>query len=171
MVQKPNMKRLYISLLLCTLTTTILYAQADRPLDTKTLQADSIILQQMILPVVKDGLSQNQEPDWTVLRTTIVSRYDTSYGDRNIIKAKIYYFYSLDWAKFSAALVQYTNAYEYKGNLKLMNKNAKMILEHSQDPAEWKAAQAWVKNAVEKDPTEEKYKSTYDALTAKINSK
>ncbi len=154
-------KLLTVSFLLITMAC---HAQADHKLDTQTLQTDSAILKEIILPAIR----QHQEPDWKVLRTTIVTRYNDSYGDRNVIKAKIYYFYGKDWAQFSTAIVQYTRAYECKDDLALMNGNAKMILAHSQNPAEWKAAQVWVKYAMDKAPSEEKYKTTYDALAEKI---
>ena len=163
------MKRLFLAVLPCLMAVSHVRAQADHPLDEKTLQNDSAILKQQILPVVKAGQSRGEEPDWSALRTAIVTRYDASYGDRNITKAQIYYFYGRDWARFSAAVVQYTNTYDYRDNGPLMNANAKMILEHSQDREEWKAAQRWVKRAMDREPNEPKYKATYDALTAKIN--
>jgi len=159
-------KLLTVSLLLITICSR---AQSDHPLDAKTLQNDSVILGQIIQPALQTARAQHQEPDWKILRTSIVTRYEARYGDRNVTKAKIYFFYGTDWTQFCAAIVQYTNAYEYKDDFKVMNGNAKMILQHSQNPAEWKAAQSWVKHAVDKLPAEEKYKTTYDALTAKIN--
>lgn len=66
------------------------------------------------------------QPDSTVL-----------YTDRNITKAKIYYFYRRDWAQFSTTPVQYTDKYEFRDSLVLMNKNAKMILENSANPADY----------------------------------
>jgi hypothetical protein len=161
------MKRPFFALLGCLLTFAAAHAQADHKLDPQTLQNDSVILQQVIMP----ALHQPQEPDWKVLRTTIVTRYNDSYGDRNVTKAKIYYFYGKDWAQFSTAIVQYTQAYECKDDLTLMNGNAKMILAHSQNPAEWKAAQGWVRYATEKAPSNEKFKATYDALTEKLQGK
>jgi hypothetical protein len=51
-----------------------------------------------------------------------------------------------------------------------MNKNAKMVLQYSKDPEEWKAAAAWVKHAVDKEPGNADYKETYDGLTMKIKT-
>jgi len=39
-----------------------------------------------------------------------------------------------------------------------MNKNARMVLDHSENPADWKAAQAWVKYASDKNPSNEEFK-------------
>lgn len=161
------MKRSFSALMGCFLTVAVAHAQADHKLDAQTLSNDSIILHQVIYPAIQ----QPQEPDWKVLRTTIVTRYNDSYADRNVTKAKIYYFYGKDWVQFCSALVQYTQAYEFKDDLALMNKNAKMVLGHSQNPADWKAAQGWVKYASEKAPSNEGYKATYDALTEKIGGK
>ena len=139
-------------------------AQVDHKLDDNTVQTDKTIANDLILPVLAKG----GEPDWKVLRATIVAKYGDTYSDRNVTKARIYYFYDKDWAQFSTALVQYTQQYEYRDSLTLMNKNAKMVLNHSENPAEWKAAQAWVKYASDKNPSNEEYKATYDALSAKI---
>jgi len=111
---------------------------------------------------------QTLQPDWKVLRTTIVTQYGDAYADRTITKAKIFYYYSKDWPQFSSALVQYTNNYEYRDSLPLMNMNAKMVLDHSNNPGDLKAAQAWIKYASDKNPSNEEYKATYDALSAKI---
>ena len=163
------MKALSFVFLGCFFAFSVATAQADHPLDAKTLQNDSIILQSILKPAIQTAGQHGQEPDWKILRTTIVTRYDDSYGDRNVTKAKIYYFYGNDWVQFSTAIVQYTQNYECKDSLSLMNKNAKMILQHSDNPAEWKAAQSWVKYASDRNPSNEAYKATYDALTAKIS--
>lgn len=159
------MQSSFSALLGCLLACAVAHAQADHKLNPQTLQNDSTILEQVIYPAIQ----QPQEPDWQVLRTTIVTRYNDSYADRNVTKAKIFYFYGKDWAQFSTALVKYTQNYEYKDDLVLMNKNAKMVLNHSQNPADWKAAQGWAKYACEKETGNAAYKATYDALTAKIN--
>jgi hypothetical protein len=44
-----------------------------------------------------------------------------------------------------------------------------MVLDHSQNPTEWKTAQSWAKYPADKSPSNDEYKATYDALTAKIN--
>jgi hypothetical protein len=45
-----------------------------------------------------------------------------------------------DWFQISAVLVQYTQQYEYRDSITLVNKNAKMVLDHSENPTDWKAA-------------------------------
>lgn len=104
-----------------------------------------------------------------MLRTTITAQYGEACAERTITKARLIYYYGKDWPQFSSALVQYTNNYEYRDSLSLMNRNAKMVLDHSDNPAEWKAAQVWAKYASDKNPSDDEYPSTYDALTAKLS--
>jgi len=161
------MKKFFPVLLGSLLIVAVAHAQADHKLDDQTLANDKTIMHEIIQP----ALQQHQEPDWAVLRTTITTRFDAGYADRNVTKAKIYCCYGKDWARFSSALVQYTKNYEWKDSLSLMNKNAKMILDNSNNPEDWKAAQSWAKYAVDKNPSNDTYRATYDALTAKINGK
>jgi hypothetical protein len=163
------MKKFFFALLGCFLAATVTHAQADHKLDSQTVANDKIIMHEILSPALKTARAQNQEPDWNILRTTITTRFDASYADRNITKSKIFFFYNRDWAQFSTALVNYTQRYEWKDSLSLMNMNAKMVLDHSQNPADWKAAQSWAKYASDKNPSNDAYRATYDALTAKIS--
>jgi|SRR6185437_1279374 len=163
------MKKFLFALLGCFLAVTVTYAQADHKLDSQTVANDKVIMHEILSPALKTARAQNQEPDWNVLRTTITTRFDASYADRNIAKSKIFFFYGRDWAQFSTALVNYTRQYEWRDSLSLMNMNAKMVLDHSTNPADWKAAQSWAKYASDKNPSNDTYRATYDALTAKIS--
>jgi len=163
------MKKIASVLLGCMLSVTVIHAQADHKLDSQTVANDKVIMHEILSPALKTAHEQNQTPDWNILHTTIATRFDNTYADRNITKAKIYYFYGHDWPQFSTALVQYTQQYEWRDSLPLMDKNAKMILDHSQNPADWKAAQSWAKYASDKNPSNDTYRATYDALTAKIS--
>jgi hypothetical protein len=165
------MKKMLSALLGCFLAVTGVHAQADHKLDSQTVANDKIIMHEILSPALKSAREQNETPDWKILGTTITTRFDANYASRNITKAKIYYFYGRDWAQFSTALVQYTQTYEWRDSLSLMDKNAKMILDNSANPADWKAAQAWAKYAADKAPSNDAYKATYDALTTKINGK
>jgi hypothetical protein len=162
------MQKIVFALLGCCLAFTVAHAQADHKLDSQTVANDNVIMHEILGPALNSAREQNQEPDWKVLRTTITTRFDPTYADRNITKAKIFFFYNRDWAQFSTALVQYTQQYEWKDSLSLMNMNARMVLDHSQNPADWKAAQSWAKYASDKNPSNDTYRATYDALTAKI---
>jgi len=144
-------------------------AQADHKLDAQTLVNDKTISREIIKPALDNARSQDGEPDWKVLRTAIATRFDTTYANRNVTKARIFFFYGRDWARFSTALVQYTNSYEWRDSLPLMNSNARMVLDHSTNPTDWKAAQSWAKYPSDKNPSNDQYKATYDALTAKIS--
>lgn len=66
--------------------------------------------------------------------------------------------------------MHFTVDYENKEDLRLMNKNAKMILKYSKDPEDWKTALTWVKHAVDKEPANAAYKETFDALSEKIKT-
>ena len=129
---------------------------------------DSVILADIILPMISKSSGTQDVPDWQALGADIRTRYGDSYVDRTVTKARIYYYFGKDWPLFSKALVHFTEAYEDKDNLQLMNKNAKMVLKYSQNPDEWKTATSWIKHAMEKDPDNGDYKDTYNALAAKI---
>ena len=159
------MKKVVLSLGLV-MTAYFLQAQSKEELTIK--KNDSIILADIITPLLSDSENANQEPDWAALESKVKNQYGKSYTDRTVTKAKIYYFYGKDWASFSKALVHYTEAFEDKNDLKLMNKNAKMVLQYSQSPEEWKTAQSWAKRASDGEPNNDGYKETLDALKAKI---
>ena len=165
-----NLKNLGLTLLVMTVASTLVSAQSKQKSadEMKYLRNDSIILADMINPQERDAQSNGQEPDWEGMRANILLKYDGVAADRAVTKARIYYYYSKDWALFATAIVHFTEAYEDKEDLNLMNKNAKFILRYSQNPKEWKMAQAWVKHAVDKDPSNAGYKETWDALEAKI---
>lgn len=129
---------------------------------------DSMILSDMILPFLDKA--PNGNPDWHLLEMEIKAKYGETYLDRNLTKAHIYYYFGKNWPVFSKALVHYTESYENKDDLRMMNKNAKMVLQYSQQPEEWKSALGWVKRAVDKEPDNAGYKETYDALSMKIRT-
>jgi hypothetical protein len=164
------MKKFLSALLGCFLAVTLVHAQADHKLDPQTIANDKVIKQEILNPALQTAREQNREPDWNVLRNTITTRFDAISADRNVTKAKIFFFYGRDWAQFSTAIVQYTQQYEWRDSLSLMNTNAQMVLDHSQNPADWKAAQSWAKYAADKNPSNDTYRATYDALTAKLNN-
>lgn len=163
------MKTLLFVFLGCFFAFSAATAQADHKLDDQTIQTDKTIRAQIIKPFIAAADQQNQPPDWKVLRATIVAQYGDTYADRTITKARLIYYYGKDWPQFSSALVQYTNNYEYRDSLSLMNLNAKMVLDHSDSPADLKAALSWAKYASDINPSNEEYKATYDALSAKLN--
>ena len=163
------MKSLFFAFLGCFFAFSAATAQADHRLDDQTIQTDKTIRAQIIKPFIAAADQQGQAPDWKVLRTTIVAQYSDTYADRTITKARIIYYYGKDWPQFSSALVEYTAKYEYRDSLSLMNLNAKMVLDHSDNPAELKAALAWAKYASDKNPSNDEYKATCDALKAKLN--
>ncbi len=159
------MKKIFKFLLVLLMPVQLLYAQSTKKLSKAIEQQrnDSLILADMIMP-----LTASDAPDWVVFADDVKMKFGDSYVDRSVTRAKIYYYYEKDPAVFSRALVHFTEKYEDKDNYKLLNKNAKMVLKYSRDPKEWKAAQAWAKRAMDKEPGNAGYKETYDALTAKL---
>src|SRR5258708_6561128 len=145
------------------LVSSLSYAQNKKSLDS----VDKIIINQIITPAEQHD--PGQEPQWTALTQQIKASYSDVQADRAITKGQIYFYYGKNWPKFCAALVHYTEAYEDKNDLALMNKNANFILDRSTDPKELATALGWIKHAVDKEPSNEKYKTIYDALAAKVN--
>jgi hypothetical protein len=138
--------------------------------DKKSLDSvDKVIISQIITPAEQHD--PNQEPSWTALTLQIKASYSDVQADRAITKAQIFYYYNKSRPKFCAALVHYTVAYEDKEDLALMNKNANMVLDRSTDPKELATALGWMKHAVDKEPANEKFKTTYNALSAKVGGK
>ena len=125
---------------------------------------DSVILADVVKPLMS---KTDDAPNWEAFGDEINAKYGKFYVDRAVTKAKIFYYYGKDWPTFSKSLVHYTEAFENKDDLKLMNKNAKMVLKYSQDPEDWKAAMGWMKHVVDKEPGNAEYKETYDGLMAK----
>jgi hypothetical protein len=135
--------------------------------DKKALDSvDKVNMKTIINPAEESAGSG--APNWAVISQQVRASYTEIQTDRAVTKAKIYYYYAKDWAQFSTAIVHYTDAYEDKDDGALMNKNAKMILDHSPDPKEWKAALAWIQHVLDKAPDNQAYKATRDALNAKL---
>ena len=152
-------KFLMSSLLLLAVTT---HAQDKKSMDS----VDKVIIRGMIQPAEEQA--GTNEPAWAAISQQIRMTYSDTQADRALTKAQIYYYYGKNWPRFSTALVHYTETYEDKNDFPLMNKNANFVLTYSANPREWQSAQAWIKTAVDKEPGNNTYKTTYDLLTAKI---
>ena len=83
-------------------------------------------------------------------------------------RAKLFYYYSKDWVKFATAIVEYTEKYEDKSNLKTMNTNAGFVLQYSTDKSELEKALGWSRLTLEKAPDNSEYLKTRDALIEKL---
>jgi len=127
---------------------------------------DESVTTDIIDPAVK--AASGEAPDWAALTQTITQKYDATTADRTVTKAKIYFYYGKDWPQFCMGIVNYTDKYELANDYKLLNYNAGMILKRSDDPAQLKEAQKWAKAALDSNPNNEAYKTTYNGLTAKI---
>jgi hypothetical protein len=132
---------------------------------------DSVLMKDVFEPLVVDAVNNDETPDWEVLKTKVSAGHDAAFTERFICKAKIFYFYGRDWSEFNAALIHYTETYEDKNDARLMNKNARMILDHSADRKQLEVALSWSKQAVVKEPANADYKKTQDALAEKLAAK
>ncbi|MES2276005.1 MAG: hypothetical protein V4592_08280 [Bacteroidota bacterium] len=144
------------------------FTHAQTNTDPKAMkQRDSTVMKDIFEPMAAEAVNDNSAPDWNQLKSTLTAKYDAAFAERFTWKAKIYFDYSRDWPGFTGALVHYTNTYEDQNDLKLLNKNAGMILKYATDPKALEAALGWSKKTVEKEPGNADYKKTYDALAAK----
>ena len=158
-------------LLAIALVLTAVQVQAQDPKANKKAldSVDRVIIRTIITPA--EDAAGSPGPNWLALAQQIKASYSETQTDRALTRAMIYYYWNKDWAQFSTALVRYTDAYEDKGDAVLMNKNARMILDHSVNPADWKAALGWIQQALDKDSDNSGYKATRDALQVKINGR
>lgn len=158
----------YITL---TLLLALFFFQADAQSKSNPSIAypkDSVIKVQIIDPVERAAERSDGKVDWTLINDLVTARYDSGFADRLVNKAQLFYYYGKDKEKFSTALVRYTDKFEDHNNLPLLNKNARMILQFSNDKAKMEEALSWSKHAVEADPGNAEYKETLDALQSKI---
>jgi hypothetical protein len=128
------MRRSFLMLLVIGLISTALKAQTK---DEKNA-LDKKVIAEVIKSAQEQASQNNQQPDWDSLRKVITGKYNATEADRAITKAKIYASYGRDWPTFTAAIVHYTDAYEDKDDLVLMNKNANFILQQSNSKVKWK---------------------------------
>jgi len=163
------MKKIIITLLLGTTfyganaqTTNTAITEHDPAVKAK----DDQIKTELIDPARK--AAQPGEPEWDTIQKTVASKYDPVTADRTVTKAKIYYYYAKDKTIFCTNIVHYTNSFELANDYPLLNLNARMILQSDNNPAEFKEALRWAKAAADSDPSNEKYKATYEALKAKV---
>ena len=131
---------------------------------------DKIIKEQIIDPSVNTAVQANKIPDWAEIANSISKIYDTQFADRTITRAKLFYYYSKDWKEFATAIVNYTEKYEDKTDRKTLGTNANFVLEHSTDKKELAAALSWIQIILEKDPGNEAYKKTRQALDEKLKA-
>jgi hypothetical protein len=146
-------------------TTNTAITEHDPAIKTK----DANIKTTIIAPAQKDA--GDDAPDWTALQQTITEKFDAVTADRTVTKAKIYYYYAKDWPTFCDGIVHYTDNWELANDYKLLDANAGMILKNSTDQAQLKEAQKWAKMAMDGDPSNPDYKTTYQALTDKLAGK
>ena len=146
-----------------------IFSNAQTKLTKENIRKDSAIKTDIIDPAV--SAANGEAPDWKALTADITKKYDATYADRTVTKAIIYFSYGKDWPSFTAAIVKYTIKYEDPENLKLMNKNANLILKYSDDKKELETALGWSNHTLDKEPANEEYKKTYGALQGKLNSK
>jgi hypothetical protein len=149
----------------------LFYCYAGAQSNKTSYPKDSVIKAQIIDPFEKAAADKGTDPDWPELTSIIRSKYDSSFADRLTNKAQIFYYWGKDWPAFTKALVRYTDKYEDPNNLPLLNKNARMVLQFSDDIISLQAALSWSKKTIEREPGNEDYKKTYNELSEKIRNK
>ena len=127
---------------------------------------DSVIKEQLIVPAWES--SGDAAPDWAALQKQIAAKYDEVTADRVVTKGKIYFYYNKDWPLFCAGIIHYTNSYELASDFKLLNLNAGMIANYSDNKQELTEALRWAKLAAAADPANQDYAKTCQALESKI---
>lgn len=106
--------------------------------------------------------------DWDALQKTITGKYDAVTADRTVTKAKIYYYYNNDWPTFCDAIIHYTDNWELANDYKLLDGNAAMILQYSNDAGQLKEAQKWAKLAANGDANNADYQKTLKDISDKL---
>jgi len=134
--------------------------------DIKAL--DDKIKAELVDPAVNKARESDATPDWAAITKTITAKYDATAADRNVTRAKLFFYYSKDWKQFASAIVNFTEKYEDKSNLQTMLTNANFVLEHSTNKTELSKALGWAKMLVEKEPNNEDFKKTLAKLSEKM---
>jgi len=150
----------------CCLVCSAAFSQNKKTLDS----LDKVVIAEIITPAQTTARQNGEDPDWQDLTKRIMEKYSAVQADRAVTKSKIYYYYNKDWQIFSTAIVHYTEKYEDREDFKLMNTNAKFILQHSNSPEELRMASSWIKHAVDKEPTNATYQQTYTAIQEKLKN-
>ncbi|MEJ2884803.1 glycoside hydrolase family 2 protein [Pedobacter sp. GR22-6] len=129
---------------------------------------DDKIKAELVDPVVNKAKESDSTPDWAAITKSITAKYDATAADRNVTRAKLFFYYSKDWKQFASAIVNFTEKYEDRTNLQTLHTNANFVLEHSTDQSELRKALAWAKTLVEKEPQNDDYKKTLTGLSEKV---
>ncbi|MDB5144544.1 MAG: hypothetical protein JWQ66_3257 [Mucilaginibacter sp.] len=120
--------------------------------------------------IIAEDIGPQSHPDklnWKAIRDTLTKKYNATVADRVITKAAIYRTYDKDWPVFISALIHDTETYEDPHDLKLLNRNAAMVLQNGTMKADFEKALAWSKRTVDEEPDNTDYKKTYLALLEK----
>lgn len=140
-------------------------SQATAP-DIKAV--DDKVKAELIDPAIAKANEAGTAPDWSALTKTVTAKYDALTAERNVTRAKLFFYYGKDWKAFASAIVVFTEKFEDKSNLPTILTNANFVLEHSTDKAELAKALAWANMLVEKEPNNEDYKKTLEGLKEKV---
>jgi len=138
-------------------------AEADKVMRQKNF-AENVIDK----VVIKEEIDTAAKPDWSMVRRTITGKYNPVIADRAVTKAQIYHDYGKDWTAFGTALVHYTDTYEDQNDLDLLNRNARMILQHCDNPVILRSALQWSKRATAQAPAGSAYRTTYQLIKQKL---
>ncbi|MDB5141645.1 MAG: hypothetical protein JWQ66_358 [Mucilaginibacter sp.] len=137
----------------------------DKAMGKKTYASD--LIDKVVIAEEIDSQIDQYKLNWQAIRDTITRKYNATIADRAITKATIYRSYDKDWPAFVSALIHDTEIYEDPDNLKLLNRNAGMVLQHGSTTADFQKALDWSKKAAESEPGNADYQKTYQTLQQK----
>jgi hypothetical protein len=118
--------------------------------------------------ITKENIDDYSQISWPACRDSITKKYNATIADRVITRAQLYRDYGKDWPAFCSALIHYTDTYEDRKDLNLLDKNARMILENSNDKDCLQAVLRWSRQTLVAEPANAAYRSTYTLIQQKL---
>jgi thioredoxin-related protein len=108
-----------------------------------------------VKPKVNEGIKDNTEPNWTIIKKTIDSKYGRGYAENNVLKGKVaYYRARKEWGNYVKCFVRVMEIEKIKnwpngpGVSDIINNNAFEVFKYSKDKKELEEALAWVEHAM-----------------------
>jgi hypothetical protein len=107
-------------------------------------------------------------PDWEQLNNTLSEKYNVNYAYTTIFYAKAFIDFKENKEKFASTILEYTEAYLYILDYKIVITNAQHILKYSSNKEELKIALEWCRMMLRRVPENNEYKMTIDAIMEKV---
>lgn len=130
---------------------------------------DDVITREEIDPLVfPGGRSVTEEPDWAALTATIAEKYDPTYADRTVGRARVSWNWIKGrWPEFRKHLLAMATKYGIAATKVHVNNAAWDFFLHSTDPVELTAAATWMAGEVKRAPEDHTWIDTYANLLYK----